>query len=89
MNSATSIQMLDDLSERLNSYVNHSEIDEKIHPELNEALLSLFTLLFDFTEPSQVKVSEKCGHSIVRLLSDKKVFLSPKHEEIVTYSLLM
>jgi len=87
VNSESSFQKLDVLADKLKFHVTESE--ETTSSETSETLLMLFTLLFDFTEPGQVKVAEKCGLFLVQLLSDQEIFLASDSEESVNYCLLI
>jgi len=68
--SKGSLETLNLLSEKLKSYSFSEEQDDvdSTYAQINETLLVLFTLLFEFTEPGMVKVVEKCGESLVELL---------------------
>ncbi len=56
---------------------------------VNETLIVLFTLLFDFTEPGQLKTAQKCGSSLVQLISNTESFLSLDYEETIIQSMLI
>lgn len=74
--SKGSLETLNLLSEKLKSYSFNEEQDDvdSTYAQINETLLVLFTLLFEFTEPGMVKVVEKCGESLVELLSLEESF---------------
>jgi len=60
-----------------------------VDPDVNETLMNLFILLFEFTEYGQVQVASKCGDSLVKLLYLNDDLLStPEHIESVKQSLL-
>mmetsp|Transcript_8695 Transcript_8695/g.12997 ORF Transcript_8695/g.12997 Transcript_8695/m.12997 type:complete len:719 (-) Transcript_8695:92-2248(-) len=61
----------------------------KSRSDVNETLVVLFTLLFEFTEPGQLKTAQKCGSYIAKLISNTESFLSPDHEETIIQSLLI
>ena len=67
--SKGSLETLNLLSEKLKSYSEEKDDSDRTYAQINETLLVLFTLLFEFTEPGMVKVVEKCGESLVELLS--------------------
>ncbi len=72
--SESSFQMLDVIKEKLQTYIDEKKEGEAYSAEINETLTVLFTLLFDFTEPGQVKVAEQCGVSLVKFISDKDLY---------------
>ena len=92
-NSEQSFQTLETLTFKLQTYIDeHSKDEEKGYPvEINETLMILFTLLFDFTEPGQVKVAEKCGNFIVQFISNQTLLKSsdPKDIDTMNTSLLI
>ena len=79
-NSEESFQTLENLAVKLQTYIDQSGENESVsysYPaELVETLTILFTLLFDFTEPGQVKVAERCGNSIVHFISNQELYAS-------------
>ena len=90
--SEESFQMLEVIDEKIKNYIaKTNEGESSFTSDINETLIVLFTLLFDFTQVGQRKVAKKCGNSLVQLISRKDLFRSYDSEyvETVNHSLLI
>lgn len=77
INDSDSFDRLEKLVIELQSLSEDEDSDsakEDHYSKIYETLCSLFMLLFEFTEPGQIKAAERCGKQVVSFLSNKDYY---------------
>jgi hypothetical protein len=56
--------------------------------DIQETLMGLFMLLFEFDQAGQVVVAQKCGDSLVQFLAEEEAFEDPAYMGVIEQLLL-